>query len=77
MIVNCCAYKEGKKVGDVAIDDISEVLDVLRAEGFARLKGRHIGLITNQTGRARDGNTTIDLLHEAKDLTQSLEVQEG
>jgi uncharacterized protein YbbC (DUF1343 family)/CubicO group peptidase (beta-lactamase class C family) len=44
-------------------------IDVLRAEGFARLKGKHIGLVTNQTGRARDGNTTIDLLHDAKDLT--------
>lgn len=26
MIVNCVAYKDGKKVGDIAIDDISEVL---------------------------------------------------
>jgi len=43
-------------------------IDVLRAEGFARLKGRHIGLVTNQTGRARDGSTTIDLLHDAKDV---------
>jgi uncharacterized protein YbbC (DUF1343 family)/CubicO group peptidase (beta-lactamase class C family) len=43
-------------------------IDVLRAEGFARLKGRHVGLVTNQTGRARDGATTIDLLHEAKDV---------
>jgi uncharacterized protein YbbC (DUF1343 family)/CubicO group peptidase (beta-lactamase class C family) len=43
-------------------------IDVLRAEGFARLKGRHVGLITNQTGRARDGQTTIDLLHDAKDV---------
>jgi len=41
-------------------------IDVLRAEAFARLKGRHVGLVTNQTGRARDGKTTIDLLHDAK-----------
>jgi uncharacterized protein YbbC (DUF1343 family)/CubicO group peptidase (beta-lactamase class C family) len=40
-------------------------IDVLRAEGFARLKGRHVGLVTNQTGRARDGSTTIDLLFDA------------
>jgi len=38
-------------------------IDVLRAEGFAPLKGRRIGLVTNHTGRARDGATTIDLLH--------------
>jgi uncharacterized protein YbbC (DUF1343 family)/CubicO group peptidase (beta-lactamase class C family) len=44
-------------------------LDVLRAEGFARLKGRRVGLVTNHTGRARDGSTTIDLLHAANALT--------
>jgi uncharacterized protein YbbC (DUF1343 family)/CubicO group peptidase (beta-lactamase class C family) len=38
-------------------------IDVLRAEHFARLHGRHVGLITNQTGRASDGASTIDLLH--------------
>ena len=43
-------------------------IDVLRAEGFARLKGRRVGLVTNHTGRARDGATTIDLIHEAKDV---------
>lgn len=41
-------------------------IDVLRTEGFERLKGRKIGLVTNHTGRARDGATTIDLLHGAK-----------
>lgn len=44
-------------------------IDVLRAEGFARLKGRRIGLVTNQTGRARDGATTIDLLFGARNFT--------
>ncbi len=43
-------------------------IDVLRAEGFARLKGRRVGLVTNHTGLARDGATTIDLLHQAKDV---------
>ena len=38
-------------------------IDVLRADGFAVLKGKRIGLVTNHTGRARDGATTIDLLH--------------
>ena len=41
-------------------------IDVLRAEGFAALQGRRVGLVTNHTGRARDGATTIDLLHQAK-----------
>ena len=40
-------------------------IDVLRADGFALLKGRRIGLVTNHTGRARDGATTIDLLHNS------------
>ncbi|HET9469261.1 MAG TPA: exo-beta-N-acetylmuramidase NamZ domain-containing protein [Vicinamibacterales bacterium] len=38
-------------------------IDVLRADGFALLKGKRIGLVTNHTGRARDGATTIDLLY--------------
>jgi uncharacterized protein YbbC (DUF1343 family) len=40
-------------------------IDVLRADGFAALKGKRIGLITNHTGRARDGATTIDLVHNS------------
>ena len=44
-------------------------LDVLRANGFAALRGKRVGLLTNHTGRARDGATTIDLLHRTKDLT--------
>ena len=44
-------------------------IDVLRANGFAALRGKRIALLTNHTGRARDGATTIDLLHAAKDLT--------
>jgi uncharacterized protein YbbC (DUF1343 family)/CubicO group peptidase (beta-lactamase class C family) len=44
-------------------------IDALRADGFAILKGKKVGLVTNHTGRARDGATTIDLLHGAKDFT--------
>jgi uncharacterized protein YbbC (DUF1343 family) len=40
-------------------------VDVLAAEGFARLKGRRVGLVTNHTGRAADGTPTIDLLAKA------------
>jgi uncharacterized protein YbbC (DUF1343 family)/CubicO group peptidase (beta-lactamase class C family) len=42
-------------------------LDTLRAEGFAALKGKRVGLVTNHTGRARDGAAAIDLLHAVKD----------
>ena len=44
-------------------------IDVLRADGFAPLRGKRVGLVTNNTGRARDGATTIDLLHGSKELT--------
>jgi uncharacterized protein YbbC (DUF1343 family)/CubicO group peptidase (beta-lactamase class C family) len=43
-------------------------IDVLRADGFSLLRGKRVGLITNHTGRARDGSTTIDLIHGAKDV---------
>ena len=44
-------------------------IDVLRAEGFARLKGRRVGLVTNHTGRAGDGTPSIDLLVAQKEFT--------
>lgn len=40
-------------------------IDVLARDGFAKLRGKKVGLITNHTGRARDGRSTIDLLHDA------------
>lgn len=43
-------------------------IDVLVREDFARLRGLRIGLITNHTGRDREGRATIDLLHTAKDV---------
>jgi uncharacterized protein YbbC (DUF1343 family) len=44
-------------------------IDVLRAERFARLAGKRIGLVTNHTGRARDGAATIDLLADVPGVT--------
>jgi uncharacterized protein YbbC (DUF1343 family) len=32
-------------------------VDVLAGEEFARLKGRHVGLVTNHTGRAAPDGT--------------------
>jgi hypothetical protein len=37
-------------------------IDVLAAGGFAPLKGLRIGLVTNHTGRAQNGQSTIDLM---------------
>jgi len=41
-------------------------IDVLAAQGFAPLRGKRVGLITNHTGVSRDGRSTIDLLHKAE-----------
>lgn len=50
-------------------DEVRTGIDVLREEGFARLQGAHVGLITNASGRARDGTSTVDLLANAPGLT--------
>ena len=44
-------------------------LDVLRAQGFAPLRGKRVGLLTNHTGRSRDGASTIDVLAHASGVT--------
>ena len=41
-------------------------VDVLVEEDFERLRGRRLALITNVTGRCRDGRRTIDALHGAE-----------
>jgi uncharacterized protein YbbC (DUF1343 family)/CubicO group peptidase (beta-lactamase class C family) len=40
-------------------------LDVARADGFAALKGKRVGLVTNHTGIARDRQSAIDLISDA------------
>ncbi|MDE2292999.1 MAG: DUF1343 domain-containing protein, partial [Elusimicrobia bacterium] len=44
-------------------------IDVLRQHGFAEIKGKRVGLITNQTGRDRHGRTTVQILANAPDVT--------
>jgi uncharacterized protein YbbC (DUF1343 family) len=43
-------------------------IDVLKRDNFRQLTGRKIGLITNHTGRSRDGESTVKLLHQAKGM---------
>ena len=40
-------------------------IDVLERDNFKQLAGLRIGLVTNQTGRDRDGKSTIDILNKA------------
>jgi uncharacterized protein YbbC (DUF1343 family)/CubicO group peptidase (beta-lactamase class C family) len=44
-------------------------IDVLASETFTRLRGKRVGLLTNQTGRSRDGASTIDLIAKAPGVT--------
>src|SRR5260370_2951378 len=37
-------------------------LDILEAQKFAPLRGKHIGLITNHTGLDSQGRSTVDVL---------------
>lgn len=43
-------------------------VDVLRREGFASLRGRRVGLVTNHTGLDGEGRATADLLHAHPDV---------
>lgn len=43
-------------------------IDRLAADGFELLAGQRIGLVTNHTGRDRDGRSTVDILHEARSV---------
>jgi len=40
-------------------------LEVLQSDGFAKLKGKKIGLVTNHTGRDTKGRSLVDLLYRA------------
>ncbi len=42
--------------------EVAAGIDVLAAEGFRPIAGKRIGLVTNVTGRSRDGRSTIDVL---------------
>jgi uncharacterized protein YbbC (DUF1343 family)/CubicO group peptidase (beta-lactamase class C family) len=44
-------------------------IDVLARDGFAVLKGRRVGLVTNHTGLSVTGASTIDVLHTAPGVT--------
>jgi len=68
----------GVVAGSVGAEDMGGVylmadvwtgIDILMREGFARLRGARIGLVTNHTGLTRDGQPTVDALHSAPAVT--------
>lgn len=44
-------------------------IDILKRDGFKQLKGRHVAIVTNHTGKDREGQRTIDLLKNAPGVT--------
>ncbi len=60
----------GTTVSGTATNSIIEAkvltgIDVLERDGFKQLAGMKIGLVTNHTGRNREGRPTIDVLNQA------------
>src|SRR5205807_1076889 len=51
------------------IDNVRTGIDVLKRDGFRPLQGKRVGIVTNHTGVDRDGQSTIDLLHQALGVT--------
>jgi len=56
------------KRDEKAVPTVLNGIDVLQQDGFAALKDLRIGLITNHTGMNSLRQSTIDLLHESKDV---------
>lgn len=53
--------------GEPAVRPVACGVDVLeQQDGFDLLEGMRVGLVTNHTGRTRDGRSTIDVLHAAE-----------
>ena len=58
LAVNVAAQKIRIKTG----------IEVLKEQNFKILEGKRVGLITNPTGVDNDLKSTIDILHEAKNV---------
>lgn len=56
---------KGFRVQGLRNGNVETGIDVLEAERFTPLQGKHVGLITNASGRSIDGRRTIDLLAHA------------
>ncbi len=52
----------------VSVDPVACGIDVLKRQGFAPLRGKRVGLVTNHTGRTLDNEPTIDVLFKAPEV---------
>src|SRR5882757_5495392 len=57
------SHAKSKRSGHAA--RVQTGLDVLEAQKFAPLRGKHVGLITNHTGVDSQGRSTVDVLSHA------------
>src|SRR5688572_29129486 len=48
-----------------AMRNVMPGIEVLLADSIHLVQGKRVGLITNHTGRDRNGTSTVDLLHRA------------
>jgi uncharacterized protein YbbC (DUF1343 family) len=65
LLIICCAWYAIGPLPAAGRSPVLNGIDVLRQQNFAALAGKKIGLITNQTGVAADGTSTIDLLYRS------------
>jgi len=63
------AAEPGRAVPGTPTTRVLPGIDVLARDGFAVLKGRKVGLVTNHTGLSVAGASTIDVLHKAPGVT--------
>ena len=53
---------------NVGAQTVMTGVEVLREEGFAQLRGKRVGLVTNPSGVDRNLNSTIDILYNAPEV---------
>lgn len=67
-VVSRAAAQTPQAENDVGNGAVLPGIDALAARNFDILRGKKVGLVTNQTGRARDGRATIDILRNAPNV---------
>jgi uncharacterized protein YbbC (DUF1343 family) len=65
LVPTCSGAQKHKATQKSRVGRVQTGLDVLEAEKFAALRGKHVGLITNHTGQDFQGKTTMELLAHA------------
>ena len=63
-----CAHTRKTETQNSTEVKVKTGIEVLRDRGFAELKGKRVGLVTNPTGVDSKMNSTIDILHNAPEV---------